>query len=222
MTYEQCVQSKADKIVVATDSQKIYELASNYGAEAVMSSEDLQSGSDRVAEVMCQYPDYDIVLNIQGDEPLVSPATINSLIESLEGKMDRFGMVTAYTDFKTPEEVVEPSNVKVVVNESLQALYFSRSPIPYIRKKGISGLQLDLQDLALYKKHLGLYAYTRKTLETFISLPPSQLELAESLEQLRLLQAGIAIGLVYSPEDSIGIDEQKDVDLLEQKLSSKN
>src|ERR1700760_2833455 len=177
----------------------------------MLTSPDLQSGSDRVHAVSRQIPS-DIVVNIQGDEPMLRPAHIDALL----APFDRSGMdahVTTLWTPCTPEEIADPNAVKVVLAEDGRALYFSRSTIPFDR---------DHVGRIVYRKHLGLYAYRRAALERFAALPPHPLEIAERLEQLRLLANNIPIYVEKTPHTTIGVDTEADLERVAAILSGRN
>ena len=191
---------KLDRVVVATDSGEVMALAAKRGWEAMLTSPDLQSGSDRVHAVSQQIPSQ-IVVNIQGDEPMLRPAHIDALL----APFDRPGIDAQVSTLWTPcthEEIADPNAVKVVLTDDGQALYFSRSTIPFDRESTRS---------IVYRKHLGLYAYRRAALERFASLPPHPLETTERLEQLRLLAHNIPIYVEQTPHTTIGVDTEADL-----------
>jgi 3-deoxy-manno-octulosonate cytidylyltransferase (CMP-KDO synthetase) len=192
---------RLDRVVIATDSDEVIVLAREHGWEAMMTSPDLQSGSDRVHAVS-RIIDSEIVVNIQGDEPMLRPSHIDALL----APFDRPGIDAQVTTLWTPctqEEIADPNAVKVVLAEDGRALYFSRSTIPFDR---------DRNGNVVYRKHLGLYAYRRETLERFAALPPPPLETAERLEQLRLLAHNIPIYVEQTPHTTIGVDTEADLD----------
>lgn len=191
---------KLDRVVVATDSEEILALAAAHGWEAMLTSPDLQSGSDRVYAVSRQIPS-EIVVNIQGDEPMLRPAHIDALL----APFSRTGIDPQVTTLWTPctsEEIADPNAVKVVLAEDGRALYFSRSTIPFDR---------DHAGNITYHKHLGFYAYRRAALARFASLPPHPLETTERLEQLRLLAHNIDIYVEQTPHTTIGVDTDADL-----------
>lgn len=198
-----------DRVIIATDSDEVMAVASHHGWEAMLTSPELQSGSDRVRAVARQIP-AEIVVNIQGDEPMLRPAHIAALLAPFA----RPGIDAQVTTLWTPcteEEIADPGAVKVVVAEDGRALYFSRSTIPCDRDR-VGGI--------LYRKHLGLYAYRPAALERFASLPPHPLETAERLEQLRLLAHGIPIYLEQTPFTTIGVDTEADLQRVARILST--
>jgi 3-deoxy-manno-octulosonate cytidylyltransferase (CMP-KDO synthetase) len=190
-----------DRVVIATDSDEVIALAAQYGWEAMLTSPHLQSGSDRVHAISQQIPS-EIVVNIQGDEPMLRPAHIDALL----APFDRAGIdaqVTTLWTACTPEEVSDPNAVKVVLAEDGRALYFSRSTIPFDRERA-GGV--------LYRKHLGLYAYRREALSRFAALPPHPLEITERLEQLRLLVHNIPIHVEQTTHTTISVDTEADLE----------
>lgn len=191
---------KLDRVVVATDSDEVMALAARRGWEAMLTSPNLQSGSDRVYAVSQQIPS-EIVVNIQGDEPMLRPAHIDALLAPFERPGIDAQVTTLWTPC-TPEEIADPNAVKVVLAEDGRALYFSRSTIPFDR---------DSAGNIPYRKHLGLYAYRRAALERFASLPPHPLEITERLEQLRLLAHNIPIYVEQTPYTTIGVDTETDL-----------
>ncbi len=193
-----------DRVAVATDDGRIAEAVRRAGGEALMTSSEAASGTDRLAEA-ARALDADVYVNVQGDEPLMAPENIDRAVEALLAGADR---QIASVWVPLPEsERDDPNAVKVVVASDGRALYFSRAPIPYPR----SGAPA-------YRKHLGLYAYRAKTLQTIARLPPSALEKMESLEQLRWLEAGFAIWMGEGSSDSIGVDTPEDLSRAEEWL----
>ena len=186
-----------DRIIVATDSEEVMALCAERGFEAILTSPNLHSGSDRLFAVSQQIP-AEIYVNIQGDEPMLEPAHIAALLAPFtQPHVD----VTTLKVRCTPSEIDNPNAVKVVTAPNGRALYFSRATIPFHR---------DSADTA-YFKHLGLYAYRRAALERFAALSPTPLELTERLEQLRLLENNISIYVTETPHDTIGVDTEEDL-----------
>jgi 3-deoxy-manno-octulosonate cytidylyltransferase (CMP-KDO synthetase) len=197
--------SRLDRVIVATDDTRIAEAVAGFGGECVMTRSDHPTGTDRVAEVAAGLAGARIVVNLQGDEPEISGHALDLVVELLERDPDA-PMATLATPIVSEEVYRDPSCVKVVCSAAGRALYFSRSPIPHHRD-GVSGRSPG-QPLA--HLHLGLYAYRRDFLLALATLPPSPLESAERLEQLRVLESGrpIAVGIVDEP--SVGIDTPED------------
>ncbi len=193
---------RLDRIVVATDDDRILQAVRAFGGEAVLTRADHPSGTDRVAEVAAAMPDSPIVVNLQGDEPEISPEALDLVVSLLEDD-PTLPMATLATPIRDPATFADPSCVKVVRDAHGHALYFSRGPIPHHRDgppaDGVLGLL-----------HLGLYAYRRDFLLKLATLPPSPLEGAEKLEQLRVLEAGATIAVGVVDESSVGIDTPDD------------
>jgi 3-deoxy-manno-octulosonate cytidylyltransferase (CMP-KDO synthetase) len=196
--------------VVATDDQRIVEAVEKFGGTAVLTSPDLTSGTDRVAAVADRIP-ADIYVNLQGDEPLIVPEAIEAAVELVQ--TGRFPIGTVMTRLKNSAELHEPSVVKVIADRNQRAIYFSRHPIPYSR-----GPEPRSPGDFVCMRHVGLYVYTREALMRFRSLPPSALEQAEVLEQLRALAEGIPIGISEVQFTSIGVDTPEDLDLVRKIL----
>lgn len=216
MTYEACIQTKADKVIIATDSQDIVERTKQFTDNVEMTSTTHNTWSDRVAEVAEKYPEYDIILNIQWDEPLVDKETIDEIIEGIINSSEDTVMCTAQTTFSSLEEVRKPHNVKVISDKKSMALYFSRSIIPFDRSANIDEYSLQLNN---YKKHLWLYAYKRDFLLEYVRMDQTFAEKMESLEQLRILENGYKIKMINTEFDSIWIDTKEDLEKLELILS---
>lgn len=189
---------RMDQVVVATDSDEVALVCRGRGIPVVMTSPDCPSGSDRVREAVRQI-DADIYVNIQGDEPTLTADFFTPLLELFERSEVE---VTTLAVACAPEDIANPNAVKVVTALDGRALYFSRSTIPFDR---------DRAGFAGYRKHLGIYAYRKAALERFAELRPSPLELAERLEQLRLLENGISIYIADAPGDTIGVDTEADL-----------
>jgi 3-deoxy-manno-octulosonate cytidylyltransferase (CMP-KDO synthetase) len=193
-------------VVIATDHLEIAQDIEQFGGEYVMTSPDCQSGTDRVAEVARKLTQADILVNVQGDEPEIAPAAIDRLVEMMESNPSA-GMATLCTPIRTPEQLANPACVKVVFDSRGRALYFSRSPIPFVRDPDSSR---PFNDPRIFFQHLGIYAYRREVLLDFANLPPSSLEQHEKLEQLRLLQAGGEILIDVIEHAASGIDTPED------------
>jgi 3-deoxy-manno-octulosonate cytidylyltransferase (CMP-KDO synthetase) len=177
-----------DRVIVATDSQEIVDAVDSRGFEAVLTAKHHTSGTDRVAEVASQIPDAEIIVNVQGDEPLISPETIERAVDVMAAeisKQDGAGIVTTWEPIESLDDLLNPDLVKVVLNEHEMAVYFSRSPVPYV--------------------------YRRDVLLEFTKWPPSQLEQIEALEQLRALEHGVKIKVVEACATSTGVDTAEDL-----------
>lgn len=205
-TYEAAVGAKrATRVLVASEDPAIVEVVRGFGGEACLTGSH-PTGTDRIAAAVRQLDGVGVVVNVQGDEPEIEPAAIDRVIELLE-QFPAAVMATLATPIRDPQRFHDPACVKVVFESSGRALYFSRSPIPYLRDP-----QLDVRtaEPPLAYAHVGLYAYRRTLLEQLAELPPSPAEQAESLEQLRVLQAGLAIQVGVVPSACKGIDTWAD------------
>lgn len=189
-----------DEVLVATDDARIARAVSNFGGRAVMTSPDCASGTDRLVE-LARSEQADIYLNVQGDEPLLRPADVDKLITALHDNPHMAAATPCYSI--SYEQALDPNLVKVVRNEAGQALYFSRAPIPFDR---------DGERQVRYWGHVGMYAYRPAALAVFAAHAPGELERAEKLEQLRLLQHGIGIQMVELPPCAPGVDTEKDLE----------
>lgn len=223
-TLEQAKKAKnIDCVIVATDNEKILEVVCENGHEAVLTSESHQSGSDRIAEVAKNLPEHSIIVNVQGDEPLIPPSTIEKAVEVLL-KDETVQMSTTCEKIEDFRDVLSPDVVKVVTDENDFALYFSRSPIPFprdsVKKYGTLELALQTQPelLKSFRKHTGLYVFRREFLLQYTEMPQTILEKSEMLEQLRALENGVKIKVVEVEESSIGVDTQEDFEKV-RKLS---
>jgi len=211
-----------DRAIVATDDERIVAAVERNGYEAIMTRRDHRSGTDRIAEVARSLPDVDIVVNVQGDEPMISSATIERAVDALIGEDTSVGIVTTWEPIEKPEDVLDPSVVKIVIDERDRAIYFSRSAVPYPRdaetQHGSLAIALEKEPglLATFRKHTGLYVYRRDVLLSFAELPPSRLEQTEHLEQLRALECGFVIKAVQAASPSIGVDTAADLERVRQ------
>lgn len=204
-----------DRVIVAVDHEDLFKAVESAGGEAVMTSAAHVSGSDRIAEVAAGLEGEPIIVNVQGDEPLISPDVIDRAVLALE-EDPLADIATVWEPFEKAEDVLSPDVVKVVIDDDGYALYFSRSPIPFprdeVRKHGDleSALKSDTGNIESYKKHTGLYVFRRDSLIGFTSLEPTVLELSERLEQLRALENGFLIRVVEGDGGSLGIDTAED------------
>lgn len=195
--------------IIATDDERVYREARQFGAPVRMTRSDHVSGTDRVAEI-ASAENADLVVNIQGDEPLIDPAAIDAAILPLAHDPDIL-MGTLKKSIEDPREVSDPNVVKVVTNHAGDAIYFSRCPIPYVR-----GGSLSQASPPVHYKHIGLYIYRRDFLLGYPSLPVGPLEQAECLEQLRALENGYAVRVVETEYESLGVDTPEDLDRVSQ------
>jgi len=216
-TYEAaCAARRPAGVIVATDHAEIACEVERFRGDFIMTSPDCASGTDRVAEVARKMPRAEIMVNVQGDEPEMSPDNIDRVIELMEQNAQA-GMATLATPLPSSELLTNPACVKVVFDDSGRALYFSRSPIPFVRDAApavVAGLPTvppsAFNDPPLFYQHLGIYAFRRSALLEVAALPPSSLEQAEKLEQLRMLQNGGTILVGVVDQASSGIDTPAD------------
>lgn len=200
---------KLNSLIVATDDQRILKTVESFGGLAEMTPKECQSGTDRIA-YLAKNLDCDVVLNIQGDEPLIESEAIESLIGLFEEQKD-LQMGTLITKMKSKKDVENPNCVKVIIDKYNFAIYFSRSPIPYVRDKKPS-------DFTFYK-HIGIYAYKRDFLLKFSVLPQGKLEKAESLEQLRAIENGLKIKTSFVEKwIGVSVDRKEDILKVEEKI----
>jgi len=206
-----------DEVIVATDSHEIAAAVEAFGGHAELTAEH-PSGTDRIAEVVRRScPDADIVVNIQGDEPELEPETISALVQCL--KTGSSEMATVATPFHSAEAVRDPSCVKVVVNDRGEAMYFSRSPIPFVRDRPIE--EILNGDSHPFLLHLGMYAFRRDFLLQMTQMPRGDSEQLECLEQLRPLQSGARIAVAIVSEAAIGIDTPRDYAAFVERMKSR-
>ncbi|MDR2883791.1 MAG: 3-deoxy-manno-octulosonate cytidylyltransferase [Deferribacteraceae bacterium] len=202
---QRCLQSKADRVVVVTDDERIAEAVRTTRAECVMSPSELATGTDRVAYVAKNIND-DIVINVQGDEPIIPPSRIDEWIAELE-RDPSLEMITACVAFKDEAMAQNPSHVKVVMDSNGNALYFSRLPIPFDRDGNINPIRY---------RHIGIYGFRRKFLLRYAQLGKTPLEQAESLEQLRALENGVRIKVIKTAYEPVSVDTPEDLVAAEQ------
>ncbi len=249
-TLEQAKKARnVSRVIVATDDERIFKVVEESGNEAVFTKENHESGSDRIAEVAENLPENSIIVNVQGDEPMISPRTIEKAVETMLQKsqvpssksqveknltwglgletFDSFEMATTCEPIDDAKDVLSADVVKVVTDENGFALYFSRSPVPFprdaVKKYGTleNALRNEPNLLALYRKHTGLYVYRREFLLKFTKLAPTNLEKIEMLEQLRALENGARIKVVEVAESSIGVDTKEDFERVAQLIESR-
>jgi 3-deoxy-manno-octulosonate cytidylyltransferase (CMP-KDO synthetase) len=197
------------RVIVATDDERVAAAVERFGGEVVMTLATHPTGTDRLAEVATRI-ECDIVVNVQGDEPLIDPAMIEQVVTPFDTDPE-LQMSSLRTRIESPDELADPNVVKVVVDHRDRALYFSRAPIPFVRDAG---------DRAQAWRHIGLYAYRRGFLPRFTALAPTPLERAERLEQLRALEHGFAIAVLETTHRSIGVDTPADLARVEALLAA--
>ncbi len=254
------------RAIVATDDERIVAAVKSAGYEVVLTRRDHRSGTDRIAEVAASIKDADIIVNVQGDEPLISPSTIEQAVEAMgekenagrgelgngekgeggKGKGEdaetwrrgdagnhtsdgsEVGIVTTWEPMESVADVLNPDVVKVVVDESERALYFSRLPVPFprdaVRRYGSLDAALSNEPslLSSFRKHTGLYVYRREVLLEFAGWPQSELERLESLEQLRALEHGVKIKAIKASTSSIGVDTMEDLERVRSIVEEEN
>ncbi len=210
--YEQASKAKKlDALLVATDDTRIFEEVLRFGGRVEMTSKSPKSGTDRCAEVVAfpEWNRYENVVNIQGDEPFIHPSQIDQLVDFLE-QNSTFAIATLVKKISRSEDLFNPNTAKVVFDNNNSALYFSRNPIPFLRKHK----KEEWLAQGTFYQHVGMYAFRKKTLLEIARLEQSPLELAESLEQLRWLENGLAIGVELTQFESVAIDTPKDLERL--------
>ncbi|NNE93974.1 MAG: 3-deoxy-manno-octulosonate cytidylyltransferase [Verrucomicrobiales bacterium] len=209
--WDQCARCRnLGKVVVATDDDRIFRAVQDFGGEASMTRDDHPSGTDRMAEVAEKFPDHDVLINIQGDEPLIDPELIDELAGKLLGDPD-LPMITAANPMQPDDPAVQDENVvKVTIDRDGHALYFSRSPIPFPRNTAVDELT--------YYRHKGIYGFRRDFLLEFVSWAPSILEQTEGLEQLRAMENGARIRVILTGDDSTGIDTPEQAAILNEQF----
>lgn len=213
------VQQAIDDVVVATDDERIMSAVESFGGRAVMTSTEHRSGTDRCYEALMKVGgNYDIVINVQGDEPFIQPEQIRSLVACFEDPAtDIATLVKPFTVEDGIEALENPNSPKVVVSRDMKAIYFSRSVIPYMREVP----REEWLSRHTYYKHIGMYAFRAKTLGEVTALPQSSLELSEKLEQLRWLENGYRIGVGITTIETIGIDTPEDLRRAEEFLAAR-
>ena len=217
-----------DRVIVATDSQEIVDAVHSMDIEAVLTAAHHTSGTDRVAEVAATIPDAEIIVNVQGDEPLISPQTIERAVDAMADEISKngAGIVTTWEPIESIDDLLNPDLVKVVLDDDDHAVYFSRSPVPYprdaVKRYGSpeAALKNEPELLQLFRKHTGLYVYRRDVLLEFTKWPQSQLEKIEALEQLRALAHGVKIKVVEACTASTGVDTVADLDRVRALIES--
>ncbi len=198
-----------DDLVIACDDERVANAAKKFGAKVILTAKAHTCGTDRISEVVNPL-DVRVVINIQGDEPLVHPTMINSVARALLDDKS-LAMATIIKETKDPKDIADPNVVKVVVDKNNFALYFSRAPIPFPAPN-------SLVKSPLYYKHIGLYGYTKDFLFTYKNLPVSNLEKIECLEQLRVLEEGFRIKVVETKYETVGVDTPEDLETVKQHL----
>ncbi len=193
-----------DSVVIATDSQEVIDLAKEYDIQAVLTATTHESGTDRINEAVniLNLKDDEIIINVQADEPFIEPEVVQSIINNVKANKSSFNMVSCYKEISS-NLADDPNHVKVVLDENSNGIYFSRSKVPYHR---------DHYDNSTFNGHLGIYGFTKKSLNEFCSLKPTSLENIEKLEQLRAISHGLTISMVKVQSKSFGIDTVADLE----------
>lgn len=209
--FEQCKSAEIlDKVIVATDDERIFDHVTDFGGEAVMTSKDHQNGTSRCAEALSIYENnnrlvFNTVINIQGDEPFIQPEQIHQVAALFSQSEAQIG--TLAKKIESEEELFNPNVVKLVADKKTHALLFSRNPIPFVRDVD----KTNWLSHAMYYKHIGLYGYRKDMLLEIAKLEPTRLELAENLEQLRWMENGYKVSVAYTEYESMGVDTPEDL-----------
>lgn len=209
--YKRALKSNLDKVIVATDSKEVYEAVKKFGGDVILTREDHLNGTSRIAEVCEKITDFDVIINIQGDEPLIEKDMINSLIDSFKVEKD-LKMSTLKHKLHSWEDIENPNFVKVVTDKNDYAIYFSRSVIPYPRNKNMEN----------YFKHVGIYGYKRDFVLDYFKMESTPLENSESLEQLRVLENGYKIKVLETNFEVIGVDTQEELEKVRLHIKNNN
>jgi len=215
--YEQCQKATTlTEVIVATDDTRIFDEVISFGGKVKMTASKHPTGTDRIAEVAASMNDFEIIVNIQGDEPFIHPQQIESVINIFE-KNEKAEIATGVKLIENQADIFNPNVVKCVFGKYGKALLFSRSPIPFLRNE-----EKENWSVSNFYKHIGMYAFRRNTLLEITKLPPSRLEKLESLEQLRWLENGYEIFTTELPFDSFGIDTPEDLEKANDFLKKEN
>ena len=223
-TVEQAKKAKrVDRVIVATDNEEIFQVVTENGNDCVMTSSAHENGTERIAEVAAGLAVGSIIVNVQGDEPLIPPGMIDSAVDAMLADSSA-KMTTTCEVIQRSQDVLSSDVVKLVVDHFGNALYFSRSPIPYprneVKRCGSLEMALEIEPglVNTFRKHTGLYVYRREFLLDYTKLPPANLEKGEMLEQLRVLESGFKIRVVEVKESSIGVDTRADFERVREIL----
>lgn len=203
--YENVKKSDLDRVIVATDDERILKRVVEFGGEVFLTSHNHINGSSRISEV-AEKTDADIIVNIQGDEPLINAKVINRVLEAFND--EECIMATLKSEIHEEKELQSPNCVKVITDKNDNAIYFSRFPLPYLREKRNQ----------IYFKHIGIYAYKKDFLLEYVKMKPTELELCESLEQLRVIENGYKIKVLETSENLIGVDTLEDLERVRELL----
>jgi 3-deoxy-manno-octulosonate cytidylyltransferase (CMP-KDO synthetase) len=220
--WERCRSAeRIESTIIATDDMRIAEAAFSWGAEVALTSPKHQSGTDRIAEVAKYAKDFSLIVNVQGDEPLVDPQLLNLIVSTLQQNR-QMTIVTAAHPFENSRDALSPHQVKVVIDLSGNALYFSRAPIPHSRNGGFLAADYPKRRFgnrrSLFLRHQGIYGFRREMLLQFVKWKPTPLEQAESLEQLRALENGVRVHVLVTKHGSPGVDTPADAEAVAASL----
>ena len=218
--FERCCESDAERIIIATDHDEIADCARGFGATVCMTAQTHRSGTERLCEVIdsLAIASEEIVVNVQGDEPMLAAANINQ-VAALMANNPSFQVGTLYSPLSSREDVFDPNVVKVVTDYANRALYFSRAPIPWDRERFSS--DADFADADCFKKHIGIYAYRAAFVKQYVQMSAGVLEQLEKLEQLRVLEHGYSIGVAEVVADpGIGVDSAKDLEEVRKRFAA--
>jgi len=208
--YKRSKKSNLDDVIVATDDVRIYNEVLKFGGKAMITRKDHENGTSRIAEVCEKIDGVDVIINIQGDEPLIEKEMINSLINAFKIEPE-LKMATLKHKLSAMDEIKNPNNVKVITDKNDYALYFSRSVIPYPRKENLNN----------YFKHIGIYGYKKDFVIEYSKLPQTSLEISESLEQLRVLENGYKIKVLETNFQIVGVDTKQDLERVQEVIKLK-
>ena len=212
--YENAVKAKTlERVIVATDDERSADCVKGFGGECVMTGMDIKTGTERVAQAI-EGIEADIILNIQGDEPLVPPELLDELVTTLIGNED-IPVCTPVTRIRSFQDLTDPNQARVIFDKTGKALCFTRAVVPHIRDVASDRVWLDHGE---YWKHIGIYCFRRDFLSTFVKLPPGRLERLESLEQLRILENGYPIQVVKTDYSPVCVDIPEDIEKVETLL----
>lgn len=219
--YERATASGAEQVIIATDDKRIKQAAEWFGANVCMTAETHRSGTERLAEVIdtCNIDDDHIVINLQGDEPLLPPKCLQQVAKALEDDNEA-SVATLCTHITSVDEIFDPHAVKVVLDSRQHALYFTRAPVPWDRENFTEKPELTDEQLSVYRRHIGLYAYRAGFVKKYIELPQTELEKIESLEQLRVMWYGYSIVVPMAEEvPGPGVDTAEDLENVRKMMS---
>ncbi|MBC7746113.1 MAG: 3-deoxy-manno-octulosonate cytidylyltransferase [Flavobacterium sp.] len=215
--YEQALKSRLlNRVIVATDDQRIYDHVLSFGGEITLTSDKHESGTDRCAEIALKHSDFEVIINIQGDEPFIDPAQIDLLCECFDDQKNV--IATLIKNIENSADLFNHNIPKVILNKNQEAIYFSRSPVPFYRDMEKDSWLSN----HTYYKHIGIYGYRKKTLKKISELQVSSLEKAEALEQLRWIENGFLIKTAVTEIENISIDTPQDLEAVLSRIDLSN